>query len=86
MGIISSCCPKRGPASVSPFTREEVITVPDIKKSSVFASAEAPRDGVPLLQQSGDKMVAITDSDSDDFDPAMIEKLMKENPDSDERP
>jgi hypothetical protein len=86
MGLLSSCCPAREYAVSSPFTREEVITIPEIKKNSVFTNAETPRDGVPLLQQTGDKMVVITDSDSDDFDPAMIEKLMKENPDPDDRP
>jgi hypothetical protein len=85
MGLVVSCCPNSAQASSSPFNREEVITVPDPKKNSVFVNTEAPRDATPLLKPGDvETVVEISDSDPDDFDPQLIERLMRENAGSDD--
>jgi hypothetical protein len=83
MGLGTSCCPRPGPQPSSLFTREEVIAVPEPKKTSVFVNTDTPQDATPLLRPTDPRMVQITDSESDGFDPAVIERLLHEESGSD---
>jgi hypothetical protein len=76
MGLIASCCPREG-RPASHFAREETITVPESKKS-VFANVDITHDATPLLKTADGKVVVVSDSGSDSFDQAMIDRLLEE--------
>jgi hypothetical protein len=78
MGLVTSCCPQAGPQLSSHFNREEVIAVPEPKKTSVFVNTDTLQDATPLLRPTDPKVVEITDSESDGFDPVVIDRLLHE--------
>jgi hypothetical protein len=78
MGLFASCCPRGENRPASHFAREETITVPESKKSSVFANVDISHDATPLLKTTDGKSVVVSDSGSDSFDQAMIDRLLEE--------
>jgi hypothetical protein len=78
MGLLASCCPKSSGRPASHFAREETITVPDSKKTSVFANVDVSHDATPLLKTTDGKVVVVSDSGSDSFDQTMIDRLLEE--------
>jgi hypothetical protein len=79
MGLVASCCPKSEARVPSHFAREETITVPESKKNAVFTNVEISHDATPLLKTADAKMVVVSESGSDSFDQAMIDRLLEEH-------